>query len=588
MKKKSNLSILMDYAGNFKYLTYISWILSGLSAVLALIPFYYIWKIVKEVLEVMPNYANAIHVVEYAWIAVGVSIVSMLLYFAALMCSHFAAFRVQVNLRKKMMHHIVQLPMGELERLGSGKIRNIVNECSKATETYLAHQLPDMVQGYVTPIGLIFMLFIFDWRFGLFCLVPVVLGFVLMMSQMTGPTLKKKMEEYQNALDDMSNEAVEYVRGIPVVKTFQQTIYTFEKFKSSIDRYSSWAISYTKSLMIPMCTFTTIINGIFAFIVIAGLIFAGYGITKDLILNVIFYIIFTPILTVTMTKMMFNSENKMLIEDVLRRMSNLLDLKPLENEENEMPLDTSITIQDVSYSYDGKTNALENVNMYIEPNQTVAFVGPSGSGKSTMANLICRFFDVQKGSIEIGHVNVKKIPKQELMNKVSFVFQNSHLIKGSILENVRLGKPDASKEEVMDALKRAQCMDILEKLPDGVDTIIGSKGVYVSGGQQQRLCIARAILKDAPIVIMDEATAFADPDNEYKIQLAFKELSKNKTVIMIAHRLSTIQNADCIYVFNEGKIVEYGNNEALMAKDGLYATMMKKYSSSIEWGVKTC
>lgn len=331
MNKKSNLSILMDYAGKYKILMYISYILSGCSAALALFPFYYIWKIIKEVIEVMPNYQNAVHIVHNGWMACIFSLLSMLLYFAALMCSHFVAFRVQVNLRKKMMHHIVTLPMGVLEQMGSGKVRKIVNDCSQATETYLAHQLPDMVQGYITPVGLVIMLFVFDWRFGLFCLIPVILGFIVMMSQMTGPTLKQKMKEYQDALDDMSNEAVEYVRGIPVVKTFQQTIFTFEKFKSSIDRYSSWAISYTKSLRIPMCTLTTLINGVFAFIVMAGLIFTGHEITNDIILNVIFYVIFTPILTVTMTKMMFNSENNMLLDDVITRMYSLLDLSSLQN-----------------------------------------------------------------------------------------------------------------------------------------------------------------------------------------------------------------------------------------------------------------
>ena len=588
MNKKSNLSILMDYAGKYKILMYISYILSGCSAALALFPFYYIWKIIKEVIEVMPNYQNAVHIVHNGWMACIFSLLSMLLYFAALMCSHFVAFRVQVNLRKKMMHHIVTLPMGVLEQMGSGKVRKIVNDCSQATETYLAHQLPDMVQGYITPVGLVIMLFVFDWRFGLFCLIPVILGFIVMMSQMTGPTLKQKMKEYQDALDDMSNEAVEYVRGIPVVKTFQQTIFTFEKFKSSIDRYSSWAISYTKSLRIPMCTLTTLINGVFAFIVMAGLIFTGHEITNDIILNVIFYVIFTPILTVTMTKMMFNSENNMLLDDVITRMYSLLDLSSLQNNGEKLPEDGSVSIENVTHSYDGKSNALENVNIKILANQTIAFVGPSGSGKSTMANLICRFFDTQQGSISIGHVNVKKIPKEKLMDTISFVFQNSRLIKGTILDNIRIAKPTATREEVLNALKKAQCMDIIEKMPNGLDTIIGSKGVYVSGGEQQRLCIARAILKDAPIIILDEATAYADPDNEYKIQIAFKELSKHKTVIMIVHRLSTIQNADYIYVFNQGKIVESGKNEDLMKKDGMYAKMMKEYSSSIEWGMKSC
>ena len=588
MKKKSNLSVLMDYAGSYKYFTYLSWILSAISAALALLPFYYIWKILKEIFDVMPHYSQATHIVEYGWTAMIIAVISLVLYFAALLCSHMSAFRVQVNLRKKMMHHIVTLPMGVLEELGSGKVRKTVNDCSAATETYLAHQLPDMVGSYVTPIGLVLMLFIFDWRLGLFCLVPVIIGFIVMMTQMTGPTLKQKMTEYQNALDDMSNEAVEYVRGIPVVKTFGQTIYSFERFKDSIDRYSSWAISYTKSLMMPMCFFTTVINGIFAFILIAGLIFTRSGITNTLILNVIFYVIFTPILTVTMTKMMFNSENNMLVADALGRMNSLLDLAPLESMNEIKPMTHSISIEHVSYSYDKQTNAVDDISLTIPENTTAAFVGPSGSGKSTLANLICRFFDVDKGSIKIGDVDVKDIKKEDLMNQISFVFQNSHLIKDSIYNNIKLSCPKATREEVLEALHKAQCDDIIDKFPQGIDTMIGSEGVYVSGGEQQRLCIARAILKDAPILVLDEATAYADPDNEYRIQQALKELSKNKTVIMIAHRLSTVVNADCIYVLDSGKVIESGSHEELMTKNGTYASMMKDYALSVDWRVGEC
>lgn len=585
MKKQSNLSRLMSYAGNHKYFTYASWILSGISAVFALVPFYYIWKIIKEVLEVMPDFSKATGLVYNGWMAVIFAAAAFLIYVAGLLCSHKAAFRVQTNLRKDMMHHIIKLPLGTLETLGSGKVRKTVNECSESTETYLAHQLPDMVTAYITPLGLLFMLFFFDWRFGLFCLIPIAISFVIMFTQMSGPTLKKKMEEYQNALEDMSNEAVEYVRGIPVVKTFGQSVFSFHRFKKSIDNYSEWAISYTKSLMIPMCIFTTFINGIFAFILIAGIWFTSGGVTTDLILNVLFYIIITPVLTVTMTKIMFQSENTMLVTDSLKRIDSILGLKPLESTDTKTPTDNSVVLKSVSYSYNENKKAIDNISLSIKPNETVAFVGPSGGGKTTLANLISRFFDADEGEVLIGNVNVKNIDKEELMNTVSFVFQNSRLIKGTILDNVRMAKPDATREEVLSAIHKAQCDDIINKFPDGINTVIGTNGIYLSGGEQQRISIARAILKYAPILILDEATAFADPDNEVKVQQAINELAKDKTVIMIAHRLSTVANADKIYVLQNGKIAESGTNDELIKQGGIYADMMKNYVSSVNWKV---
>lgn len=585
MKKQSNLSRLMSYAGNHKYFTYASWILSGISAVFALVPFYYIWKIIKEVLEVMPDFSKATGLVYNGWMAVIFAAAAFLIYVAGLLCSHKAAFRVQTNLRKDMMHHIIKLPLGTLEALGSGKVRKTVNECSESTETYLAHQLPDMVTAYITPLGLLFMLFFFDWRFGLFCLIPIAISFVIMFTQMSGPTLKKKMGEYQNALEDMSNEAVEYVRGIPVVKTFGQSVFSFHRFKKSIDNYSEWAISYTKSLMIPMCIFTTFINGIFAFILIAGIWFTSGGVTTDLILNVLFYIIITPVLTVTMTKIMFQSENTMLVTDSLKRIDSILGLKPLESTDTKTPTDNSVVLKSVSYSYNENKKAIDNISLSIKPNETVAFVGPSGGGKTTLANLISRFFDADEGEVLIGNVNVKNIDKEELMNTVSFVFQNSRLIKGTILDNVRMAKPDATREEVLSAIHKAQCDDIINKFPDGINTVIGTNGIYLSGGEQQRISIARAILKYAPILILDEATAFADPDNEVKVQQAINELAKDKTVIMIAHRLSTVANADKIYVLQNGKIAESGTNDELIKQGGIYADMMKNYVSSVNWKV---
>lgn len=586
MKKQSNLSKLMGYAGNFRFLTYASWILSGVSAAFALVPFYFLWRIINEVLTVMPDFAKATGLTHNGWMAVLFAALSLLIYICALMCSHLAAFRVQANLRKAMLHHVITLPLGTLEKEGSGKVRKTIQECSGATETFLAHQLPDMVGAYVTPLGLVVLLFAFDWRFGLICLIPIVLSFVVMMVFMTGPTLKVKMQEYQNALEDMSNEAVEYVRGVPVVKTFGQTVYSFEKFKKSIDRYSEWAISYTKSMRIPMCLLTILINGIFAFILAAGIWFTKGGISTTLVLNILFYIILTPILTVTMTKIMFQSENNMLLEDAMKRMDNILSLEPLKETRNaKNPTDNSVELRHVSYSYDEKTQALKDISLSIKGGQTVAFVGPSGSGKTTLANVISRFFDVKEGEVLIGGVNVKDISKEKLMETVSFVFQNSRLIKGTILDNVKLGKPDAAEEEVMTALRQAQCMDIVEKMPDGVHTVIGTNGVYLSGGEGQRIAIARAILKNAPIIILDEATAFADPDNEVRVQAAFKELAKDRTVIMIAHRLSTVTSADCIYVLKDGSIAEHGTDSELKNKGGIYAEMMKNYISSVNWKV---
>lgn len=586
MKKQSNLSKLMGYAGNFRFLTYASWILSGVSAAFALIPFYFLWRIIKEVLTVMPDFSKAAGLIHNGWMAVLFAALSLVIYICALMCSHLAAFRVQANLRKAMLHHVITLPLGTLEKEGSGKVRKTIQECSGATETFLAHQLPDMVGAYVTPLGLVVLLFAFDWRFGLICLIPIVLSFVVMMVFMTGPTLKVKMQEYQNALEDMSNEAVEYVRGVPVVKAFGQTVYSFEKFKKSIDRYSEWAISYTKSMRIPMCLLTILINGIFAFILAAGIWFTKGGISTTLVLNILFYIILTPILTVTMTKIMFQSENNMLLEDAMKRMDNILSLEPLKETQNaKNPKENSVELRHVSYSYDERTQALKDISLSIKGGQTVAFVGPSGGGKTTLANVISRFFDVKEGEVLIGGVNVKDISKEKLMETVSFVFQNSRLIKGTILDNVKLGKPDATEEEVMTALRQAQCMDIVEKMPDGVHTVIGTNGVYLSGGEGQRIAIARALLKNAPIIILDEATAFADPDNEVRVQAAFKELAKDRTVIMIAHRLSTVTSADCIYVLKDGSIAEHGTDSELKNKGGIYAEMMKNYISSVNWKV---
>lgn len=586
MKKQSNLSRLMEYAGGHRYLTYASWILSAVSALLALVPYYYIWLVMKEVLEVNPDFDKAQNLAHNGWMAVIFAVIAVLIYIAGLMCSHMGAFRVATNMRIDTMEHIVRLPLGFAESFGSGKLRKIVNEASAATETYLAHQLPDKAGAIATPLGLIVLLFVFDWRLGILSLVPVILGFLIMM-KMTGPRMEQKMKEYQNALDDMSNEAVEYIRGIPVVKTFGQTIFSFKKFKDSIDRYRVWVIAYTKELRAPMMFYTAAINGVFAFLIAGGLLFTSQGVTDEFLLNLIFYIIITPIISVTLTKIMFQSENAMIVADSLSRIDSVLNLDPLsEPREPKSPKDSSVELKNISFSYDGKKDVLKDISLTIPAGATVAFVGPSGGGKTTLANVISRFFDPKSGSVSIGGVDVKDISKEELMNTVSFVFQNSRLVKDSVLENVRMGKQDATREEVMDALEKAQCMDIIEKLPQGVDTVIGTKGVYLSGGEQQRIAIARVMLKNSPVIILDEATAFADPDNESRVQAAFSNLSKNKTVIMIAHRLSTVADVDKIYVLADGRIAESGSGASLIEEKGLFSKMWNDYQTSVKWKVE--
>lgn len=586
MKKKSDLKRLFDYAGGYKYLTVASWILSALSALAALLPFVYIWKAIKEILDVAPNYGEAQDLSHNGWMAVLFAVVAILIYVAALLCSHLAAFRVQTNIRIKAMEHIVTLPMGPIDGEGSGKIRKTVYESSAATETYLAHQLPDKANALATPVGLLVLLLVFDWRLGLLSLIPIFIAFVL-MSVMTGKRMAEKMKEYNNALSQMSNEAVEYVRGISVVKTFGQSVFSFKRFKESIDNYEKWVIAYTKDLRFPMMCYTTLVNGIFAVLIAAALVMTSDGVTDEFLLNLMYYIIITPIITLTLTKIMYASENKLIVSDAMSRIDSIFEMKPLaETKYPKHPKDNSVEFSEVSFRYkDADKNALENISLSIKPGEHVAFVGPSGGGKTTLASVAARFWDVAKGVVKIGGVNVKDISKEELMNTVSFVFQDSKLLKTSILENVRMAKPDASRNEVLKALHDAQCDDILEKLPNGVDTVVGAKGVYLSGGEQQRISIARVMLKNSPILILDEATAFADPDNEAKVQASFNKLAYGKTVLMIAHRLSTVTDADRIVVIKDGKIVQSGTHESLKNTKGLYSDMWRQYNKAAQWKV---
>lgn len=585
--RKSNLRRLLEYAGPLRFLTYASWILSAVSALMALAPFVYIWMILRDVINVAPHFEQAENIVPYGWAALMWAIGSILVYIAALLCSHKAAFRVATNIRTVLMHYITKLPMGFVSSIGSGKLRKIVNESSEETETYLAHRLPDNAGGIATPVGLLCMLMYFDWRLGLLSIAPAVLAYGIMYFFMTGRSLRKTMEEYQQALDTMSNEAVEYVRGIPVVKTFGQTVFSFKRFKGAIDRYQQWVIGYTRSLHSPMVAFTTIINSVFAILVAAAL-FVGTSRERmdgQFLSNLLYYIIITPAMTVMLMRVMYMSQDKIIVESALKRIDSVLDVEPLEEPlETIQPRDNSVELRGVSFRYkDADTDALNDISMTIKAGEHIALVGPSGSGKTTLACLIARFWDATKGSVNIGGTDVRNIRKDDLMQQVSFVFQDSRLLKGSILDNVRLGRPNATDDEVRRALSEVQCDDIIAKLPEGINTILGSEGTYLSGGEQQRITIARVMLQNTPIVILDEATAYADPDNETRVQAAFNTLSIGKTVIMIAHRLSAVTKADCIYVLKSGRICEKGSHAELTSSAGLYANMWREYNQSINW-----
>ena len=592
MKKNSEISRMFEYAGSRHYLTILGMIFAGISTVLSMIPFVCIWFVVRDMLNalVAGDIRLASHSTAYAWWAVGFSVLSILLYFIALCCSHLAAFRTATNMKKAAMHHIVTLPLGYFSQNASGRLRKVVDDNAALTEDFLAHQLPDLTGAVVMPIAVLALIFVFDWRLGLCCLVPLFIGFFC-MKQMMGGDNANFMEGYMKALETMNKEAVEYIRGIPVVKVFQQTVYSFKNFHAAIEEYEKYASGYAIKCRLPLTGFNVALNGTFILLIpVACMILAGasgQAAYQNVLLDFLFYSLFTPVCTTMMNRVMFASEQLMAAKSAVTRIEEVLNEKPLpEITTPEQPKDASVAFENVSFCYPGtQVKALDSVTFEIPAGKTVALVGASGSGKSTAAKLIPRFYDVTDGAVKIGGVNVKNIDKQTLMHQIAFVLQNTKLFKDTLLENIRAARPDATREEVLNAVKAAQCEEIIDRLPNGLDTLVGNGGTYLSGGENQRIALARAVLKNAPIIVLDEATAFADAENEHQIQLAFEKLTAGKTVLMIAHRLSTIQNADLILVFDNGQIIERGSHDSLLAANGKYASMWKDYQTSIEWKV---
>ena len=588
-QSKNKFIRLLNYSGNYKYLSILGMIFSALSAICLLIPFIYIWDVVNVLLTVAPNFSQAQNLDTYAFNAFAFAIAGIVLNFLGLMGTHLSAFKNEKNMKDAAVSHLLKLPLGYFSNHTSGGLRKVIDFSTSKTETFLAHQLFDLTGAIVTPIAFLILLFSFDWLLGLICLIPIILCFIFMYPMFSAES-QNIMVQYQTYLEKMNAEAVEYVRGIPVTKAFQQSVYSFKNFIDAIKNYAKFSANYSLSTQLPMTAFTVSINGFFALLIPAGILLAGSVVDKKFLADFMFYVIFTPICAVMMNKIMTVSQDWMLATHALGDIEEILAEKPLVETDNpQKPKNHSIEFEGVYFDYE-KTDdehVLNDVNLRISENETVALVGPSGGGKTTIASLIPRFWDVDEGSIKVGEVDVRNISTKELMENISFVFQNTTLFKDSIYNNVAIGRKGASREDVKKALSLAQCDDIIAELPDGIDTVIGTEGTYLSGGQQQRIALARAILKDAPIIILDEATALADPENEYMIQKAISEITKDKTVIMIAHRLSTVKNVDRIYVVENGRIVEKGNHDGLVGDGGLYSRMWDEFNKSIQWKVKS-
>lgn len=591
-KKKSPLSRLMEYTGNYRGLLYSGLFLSAISMVLGMAPYICIWLVIRDLVSVAPNWTQATEIAQYGWMAFAFAVGGILIYFFALMCTHLAAFRTASNIRKRGMAHLMKTPLGFFDNNASGLLRNRLDGAASETETLLAHNLADIVGTVAMFIAMLVLMFIFDWRMGAACLLAAVIS-VLSMFTMMGGKNAKLMQEYQAAQDKMSKAGTEYVRGIPVVKVFQQTVYSFKAFKQAIEDYSEKAEKYTDGVCrMPQSVNLTFTDGAFVFLIPVALFLAPSALNSGnfagFVTNFAFYAVFSAIISTALAKIMFAASGSMLAQTALKRIDTVMNAPVLEITENpKTPNGNKVEFNDVSFTYEGADHpALSHVSFVAESGQTVALVGPSGGGKTTAASLIPRFWDVSEGAVKVGGIDVREVDPHVLMEHIAFVFQNNRLFKTSIIENVRAARPGASREEVQKALEAAQCMDIIDKLPNGMDTAIGSEGTYLSGGEQQRIALARAILKDAPIVVLDEATAFADPENEVLIQKAFATLTRGKTVIMIAHRLSTVTRADKIIVLDGGQVAEEGTHEELIEKSGLYARMWNEYNQAAKWKIQ--
>ena len=592
-KKQNALAVLLGYAGSHRRLTFLGLGLSGISMMCSMVPYICIWLAARDLIAVSPDWTQAQSIIRYGWIAFAFAVGGILIYFLGLMCTHLAAFRTAANIRKQGMAHVMRAPLGYFDTNASGLIRSRLDAAAADTETLLAHNLADIVGTFTLFLSMLALMLVFDWRMGVACLLAAVISILAMFSMMGGKNAGL-MAEYQAAQDRMAKAGTEYVRGIPVVKIFQQTVYSFKAFQQAIEDYSTKAEYYQGDICrVPQSINLTVTEGAFLFLVPVVLFLAPgaleTGDFEGFVTNFAFYAVFSAILSTALARIMFAASGMMLADTALGRIQPVMDAPTLPAPDKpQTPKDNRVVFRDVSFTYDGaQTPALSHLSFTAEPGETVALVGPSGGGKTTAASLIPRFWDVDEGTVEVGGVDVRQIDPHVLMDQVAFVFQNNRLFKASILENVRAARPNASREQVLAALEAAQCSDILEKLPQGLDTVIGTEGTYLSGGEAQRVALARAILKDAPIVVLDEATAFADPENEALIQKAFARLTKGRTVIMIAHRLSTVVGADKILVLDNGQLIEQGTHKELIVAGGLYTQMWTDYNQAIRWKMES-